>query len=584
MNANAPIIAAIYARKSTDDSDRVAENTSVHRQIEHAKQFAEANGWTVPDHHVFFDEKTSGAEFKNRLGLQNLVAERKNYKILIVSELSRIGREVDGTLDVMSKLKRANVSVYSYLTGQEEKNISNMDGLTMHFKAIIAEEERLNASKRTRDAMTVRARLGAVTGGKVYGYKNIQVCDKSQHGSSVHAYTEHQINPEEAAVIRGIFAMYQAGHGYRAIAHTLNGHDSRNYLEYLDRFFAGSKPLAPRGNLWAATGIREMLRNERYIGQIIYGKFKNTYEDGRAKIRTPQDKKDWIITECPELRIVESHLWDAVQNRLSAKSKTYEKQIEALTDKARHSHHLLSGLMICEECGCPMIAIRCSYGSGSTRRLESCYMCSGYKKHGTVKCSNSLRKPTKLFEEQIIQVIKREFLSDSAISTLTAEVANLLKDDNEPLQRKLQNLQAELKKLEREIDNLWAIAAAGSDNTPATLGREIKKREERQQHLAGQINELSSRKPLESQDIEQLINQVQLSLLNLEALLQEGGDQSRQVLKEFFDGQPIRCRSRKENGKKSYQLFLPHSYWNIISAVTIPWMASPRGFEPRLSP
>ena len=58
--------AAIYARKSTDDNGRDAENKSVTRQVEHAKAYAASKGWTVPDEHVYVDDGVSGAEFKNR--------------------------------------------------------------------------------------------------------------------------------------------------------------------------------------------------------------------------------------------------------------------------------------------------------------------------------------------------------------------------------------------------------------------------------------------------------------------------------------------------------------------------------------
>jgi DNA invertase Pin-like site-specific DNA recombinase len=41
------LIAAVYARKSTDDSDRDAEARSTTRQVERATAYAVAKGWTV---------------------------------------------------------------------------------------------------------------------------------------------------------------------------------------------------------------------------------------------------------------------------------------------------------------------------------------------------------------------------------------------------------------------------------------------------------------------------------------------------------------------------------------------------------
>ena len=41
------MIAAIYARKSTDDSERNEEARSTTRQVERATEYARAKGWTV---------------------------------------------------------------------------------------------------------------------------------------------------------------------------------------------------------------------------------------------------------------------------------------------------------------------------------------------------------------------------------------------------------------------------------------------------------------------------------------------------------------------------------------------------------
>ena len=62
------MIAAIYARKSTDQTGVADEQKSVARQIDHARQYASRKGWTVADEHVYVDDGISGAEFANRPG------------------------------------------------------------------------------------------------------------------------------------------------------------------------------------------------------------------------------------------------------------------------------------------------------------------------------------------------------------------------------------------------------------------------------------------------------------------------------------------------------------------------------------
>ena len=47
------MIAAIYARKSTEQNGMSDEEKSVTRQIEHAKAYALRKGWTVAEEHVY---------------------------------------------------------------------------------------------------------------------------------------------------------------------------------------------------------------------------------------------------------------------------------------------------------------------------------------------------------------------------------------------------------------------------------------------------------------------------------------------------------------------------------------------------
>ena len=64
--------AAIYARKSTDQSGVSDEQKSVARQVDNARAYAARKGWTVLNEHVYVDDGISGAEFDKRRGLQDL--------------------------------------------------------------------------------------------------------------------------------------------------------------------------------------------------------------------------------------------------------------------------------------------------------------------------------------------------------------------------------------------------------------------------------------------------------------------------------------------------------------------------------
>jgi DNA invertase Pin-like site-specific DNA recombinase len=234
------MIAAIYARKSTDQSSVSDESKSVTRQIEHARTYADRKGWTVDDSLIFVDDGVSGAEFANRPGfvrLMNALKPRPPFRVLIMSEESRLGREAIETAYALKQLITSDVHVWFYLEDRERTLDSPTDKIMLSLTAFADELEREKARQRVTDAMVRKAKAGHVTGGRVFGYDNVEVLGTDGKRSHV----ERRINPSEAAIVRRIFEMYVAGTGYTRIAKTLNadgvtaprphGHRARGDME-----------------------------------------------------------------------------------------------------------------------------------------------------------------------------------------------------------------------------------------------------------------------------------------------------------------------------------------------------------------
>jgi site-specific DNA recombinase len=116
------MVAAVYARKSTDQAGVSDDQKSVVRQIEHARAYAKRKGWTVADEHVYVDDGISGAEFANRPGflrLMNALKPRAAFQALIMSEESQLGREAIETAYALKQLVTAGVRVSFYLEDRE---------------------------------------------------------------------------------------------------------------------------------------------------------------------------------------------------------------------------------------------------------------------------------------------------------------------------------------------------------------------------------------------------------------------------------------------------------------------------------
>ncbi len=172
------MIAAIYARKSTEQTVVSDEEKSVTRQIEHAKGYAVKKGWMVDENSIFVDDGISGAEFVKRPGfirLMNALKPRPTFQVLVMSEESRLGREQIETAYALKQIMDAGVRVFFYLEDRERTLDSALDKVMLSLTGFASEMERERAKQRTYDAMLRKAKAGHVTGGKTYGYDNREV-------------------------------------------------------------------------------------------------------------------------------------------------------------------------------------------------------------------------------------------------------------------------------------------------------------------------------------------------------------------------------------------------------------------------
>src|SRR5258705_10140957 len=119
------MIAGVYARKSNKAKAKTsrADTTAwVPLQIQRCREFAAARGWKVDDRYIFQDLAISGAEFKKRPGLKSLLAAieaKPPFQVLLVTEVSRLGREQIETAYAVKQIVDADVRVFSVFDNKE---------------------------------------------------------------------------------------------------------------------------------------------------------------------------------------------------------------------------------------------------------------------------------------------------------------------------------------------------------------------------------------------------------------------------------------------------------------------------------
>jgi site-specific DNA recombinase len=298
------VIVAIYARKSTDQTGMADEQKSITRQIEHAQAYAQRKGWTVDPACIFVDDAISGAEFANRPGflrLMNALKPRPAFQVLVMSEESRLGREAIATAYALKEIVQAGVRLFFYLEDRERTLDGPTDKIMLSLTAFADELEREKARQRTYDAMLRKARAGHVTGGRVFGYDNVEIAGPD----GKRAHVRRQINQAEAGIVRRIFDECAQGMGYSRIAKGLNA-----------EHVACPRPQQGRPAGWSPSTVHEILKRPIYRGQIVWNQTRKRDQWGRTDA-TARPAGEWITIDAPELRIVTDAQWTAARERLN---------------------------------------------------------------------------------------------------------------------------------------------------------------------------------------------------------------------------------------------------------------------------
>ena len=435
------MVAAIYARKSTEQTGVADEQKSVARQIDHAREYASRKGWTAADDHVYVDDGISGAEFANRpafLQLINALKPKAPFQVLVVSELSRLGREQFETGYAVKQFDQAGVRIYSYLEDKDIALGSAVDKFLMSAVNFAAEIEREKARQRVYDAMLRKARAGHVTGGRTFGYDNVEILGADGKRSHV----ERRINEAEAAVIRRIFILSAAGTGFTRIAKMLNA----------DRALS---PRAQRGRSqsWAPTSVKEALDRELYRGNIIWNRTKKRDSWGQ-KHATPRAQAEWLRHHVPALQIIDDDLWSAARGRLSQ----IRVQLGPNIGRRRHdvdSRHLLAGFGRCAVCGGSFAAMSRAHGGQRVFR----YGCASNYKRGITVCDNALQMRASNVDEAVLETLGGKVLRPAVIMAVLdgvfAEMAPKVASD------KVDKLREEIAIAERSLSNLSRAIATG---------------------------------------------------------------------------------------------------------------------------
>lgn len=410
---------AVYCRYSTDrQNDR-----SVEDQLRLCRQYVQRLGGSVSPDLVFTDAAVSGTgDSMLRPGFQALhraVRERR-VDVVVTEDLSRVSRDLESTARMFRQFQSWGARLLAVDGFDTSAPQSKLIGA---LKGAMGEMYVDELRQRTKRGLDGNHLAGLHTGGRAYGYR---IVDKRL-----------RVDEAEAVVVRRIFADCAAGVAQRVIAERLNA--------------AGVR--APRGGQWSHMTVRAVLRNELYVGRVVFNR-RQWGKDHDTGKRTKRDRPraEWLTRAEPDLRIVDDETWGAVRARLVEVGRTYAR------GERPKAGYPLSGLLACGLCGEPMTM----HGQGAY------YACSGRKKGHA--CANGVSLRERAIRAWLIDQIRDRAGAADLLERLRASWAEDTGARDRELRAELQQRRAALTSTEAQVGRLLDFVAAGND-TPSTRAK-----------------------------------------------------------------------------------------------------------------
>ena len=303
---------AAYCRVSTASDEQLI---SLEAQKAHYEDYIKSNDeWEYAG--LYYDEGITGTKKECRDGLLSLVdaCEKGMVDLVITKSISRFSRNTTDCLELVRKLLDLKVTV---IFEKENINTGAMESeLMLSILSSLAESESVSISENSKWSVQKRFQNGTfIISYPPYGYKN-------ENGEMV-------IVPEQAEVVKQIFADTLAGKSTHAIAKELN-----------ERGVASKK-----GGNWTPGTINAIIRNEKFTGDAI---FQKTYTDSSFTRHLNKGECDQYLCEGHHEAIVSHEVFEKANEVLDQRGKEKGNGVNTQRYQNRYG---FSGRIRCGECG-----------------------------------------------------------------------------------------------------------------------------------------------------------------------------------------------------------------------------------------
>ena len=412
----------LYYRLSRDEDQ---EMNSLQNQRQILVDYANQNGHDIVGES--FDDNVSGMTF-NRKGLGELenAVDEKKIEIVLVKDLSRLGRHRTQTDLFIDHLRQNKVKVISVTEGIDSSNEN--DDLLIGFKQIFNDFYAKDISRKVKAGIRQKQKSSGVIESLPIGY----VADRINKRILV--------DPEAAAIVRDVFDMFLEGYGLTTIAREMNRRGVKSPEYYQRRKLADWKPDFSKRYLWVQTAVKRILTNEIYIGTMVNHKsVTSKIYKTKSFIDTNEQFRHENFCEA----IIDKETWDQAQFLLGQRSVIHPRSNNG------NKLHRYAGILKCAECGANLTA-RTRHWKGSTYVQ---YSCNTSHRYGKEYCT-----PHTIREDMLDALLKDEMKSwYKHIISEGKRYEHIVKEwqrKKPAYDKKIQENEQKIEKLNEDIENL----------------------------------------------------------------------------------------------------------------------------------
>ena len=415
-----------YLRYSTHNQD---DGYSIEYQMTEIEEFATMNGYDLEKLHIDQAQTATKTAGRDEFFMLMNAVKRNEVDIIIVYKTSRIFRNSYESHKYRELFLKHNVKFISVTQTIDE---TTPEGRFM--TSTIANVDQYQAettSDHVKSSMREMARQGYYTGGRVlYGYK----LQENSHGGR----TRKKYAPDEmqAEIVKRIFTMFADG---RSVVDIMNCFISENIRNR-------------KGNYFNEQNIRQMLKNDCYIGTMRYS--VKGYDE--------------IVTKNAHEPIISDSLWQSVQYQFS--------KAKQLKPRKKKYFYPLTGKIFCGCCGTHFFGCSSSAVRGVHRYVYHSYVCR--KKRSFRNCTNPQIKKEQL-EETVLQAIKMKILNPTQIDLIIFEVIKFCENSPSDTNEQIKTLTLRKKEIVKQLNILVDMRINGEINSDivkmrsATLENEL---------------------------------------------------------------------------------------------------------------